>query len=371
MSAWGGAASRERSFGVRTISLASSAPGGALRSRGSEGERDHRSDGLVRLEARLRALPEALAQTLAAPLPALDLFADARRLLTTGVGGSEGPARVLAAALREWSGRCASFVPLSRFAVGDVPGADALAVISQGLSPNAQIALRHRAFDRVLAITSEAAAAVRGRCDAPGLVVTTHPPAEERGLLARVIGPPCATLTALRVADALSGGAQAPPATLDTRVREALERVQEPLDPTRPLALVSCDLGMSLSHGLRWRWIEATRLGEVSEFDALGFAHGGLQLCAEGRATVVILARAHEQELDLAGRVEALAARAGCETRVLRAAAPGPWSFFEHDAAWGALITATLRAHPHPSLDRWPLQGDDGALYELDAPLGG
>jgi hypothetical protein len=83
--------------------------------------------GLELLAARIDTLPALLDETLRVPLPPLEGFARARRWVTTGIGGSEGPARVMAGALRSALGVCASFVPLSRFACGadELAGDDA------------------------------------------------------------------------------------------------------------------------------------------------------------------------------------------------------------------------------------------------------
>ncbi len=98
--------------------------------------RHERSLALV-AEAR-RALPDALARTLAVALP--ERPSDLARVVTTGIGASEGPARLLAQLLVE-NGLAARFHAASRFG-GDTPHGDLLVVFSQGLSPNVLGALR-------------------------------------------------------------------------------------------------------------------------------------------------------------------------------------------------------------------------------------
>jgi len=318
--------------------------------------------GLALLAARVAALPETLAEAARVPLPALDALRGARRWVTTGVGGSEGPARVMAAALRESLGVCASFAPLSRFVSGALRLDDAaLVVFSQGLSPNARVALARTDPRATLLVTAAEPAA------APGLVVAKHPPRAEDGLLVRVLGPAAATLTALRIVDALTDCST----DLAARVPSAADRALgcgAALDPALPVALLACDDGMDLAHGLRWAWLESLRCGDVSVWDALGFAHGPLQLSAARPTNVALLRRDDPRERALFARTEALLE--GCGHRVLRldASLPGPWAYFEHDAAWAASVVATLRVAPQELLC-WPLQGRDGALYEIDAPL--
>lgn len=319
------------------------------------------------LSSRIDALADALEETLRAPLPRLDDLSPATRWVTTGIGGSEGPARVMAAALRASGERHARFAPLSQFACDprSLRG-DVLVVCSQGLSPNARIALQHKGFAHTLAITAATADALRA-AGGGSARVAPHPPREEPGLLARVLGPAAATLTALRIVDALTGGA--PPEGLVRAVRAASLAPAAALDPRRPVALLCCDAGLELAHGLRWKWLEATRAGDASVFDALGFAHGPLQLCDERGAQVALLTRDDPRERALWDRVRAVLAGTSIEVRTLPATLPGAWAFFEHDARWNATLRATLEGCSEPDLLRWRTQGRDGDLYDLDRAL--
>lgn len=318
-------------------------------------------EGLDLLAARVHALPSVLDEALSVTLPPLDDFARAQRWVTTGIGGSEGPARVMADALRRALGVCASFVHLSRFACdAGALGGDALVVFSQGLSPNARIALGHKGFARTLVITA--------RGDIGAGVVLQHPPREEGAMLARVQGPPAATLMGLRVVAALGG--EAPPDGLVAAVRAALAAPPLALDLRRPVALLLCDDERELGHGLRWKWLEATRRSDVAVYDALGFAHGPLQCCAERGAQVVLLTRDVPREAALWTRVRAVLAETACAVHALPASLPGVWSFFEHDARWSAALRASLAASGDVDLLRWPTQGRDGALYDLEVALG-
>lgn len=320
------------------------------------------TEGLDLLAARIHALPSVLHETLGVTLPPLDGGARGQRWVTTGIGGSEGPARVMAGALRSSLGACASFVPLSRFAcdAGSLSG-DALVVFSQGLSPNARIALGHKGFARTLVISA--------RGDLGAEATLRHPPRDEGAMLARVQGPPAATLLGLRVVAALGG--EAPPDGLVSAVRAALAARPLTLDLRRPVALVLCDDERELGHGLRWKWLEGTRRSDVAVYDALGFAHGPLQCCAERSAQVVLLTRDAPREAALWMRVRDVLAETACAVHVLPASLPGAWSFFEHDARWSAALRASLAAAGDVDLLRWPTQGRDGALYDLDAPLDG
>ena len=94
------------------------------------------------LRAGLRELPTRLSRALQLPIVAPRELSDCRRVCVTGVGSSAGHARFLAHRLRQ-GGLAAEWLPLSAFASGLPAGAarDGLVVFSQGLSPNARLAL--------------------------------------------------------------------------------------------------------------------------------------------------------------------------------------------------------------------------------------
>src|SRR5215470_9208176 len=99
-------------------------------------------EGHAILTARLRTIPAALAATAARELVPLDLGdRPIRRVIATGVGSSAAHAALLAHEVRR-AGRDATAVPLSAFLAAPAPAPDdVLVVFSQGLSPNAGLAL--------------------------------------------------------------------------------------------------------------------------------------------------------------------------------------------------------------------------------------
>ena len=99
------------------------------------------------LAARIASIPATLASMLArGPAPLSPRTLATTRFNDTGTGSSEAHARYLAMLFNLYSDRSAAYLPLSGF-VEPAPGAFAgktLVVFSQGVSPNAQIALRRR-----------------------------------------------------------------------------------------------------------------------------------------------------------------------------------------------------------------------------------
>ena len=100
------------------------------------------SGAVAHLASDLSRLPERVLAAAEAPFLLPRGLRDARRVHVTGVGSSAGHARFLVERLQH-AGTAAAFTPLSRFAAGSpgTPDEDALVVFSQGLSPNARLAL--------------------------------------------------------------------------------------------------------------------------------------------------------------------------------------------------------------------------------------
>ena len=100
--------------------------------------------GVELLADRVAALPSAIASAISDPLPSAVTLLPGP-FAVTGAGGSEGPARILSDRLAR-AGIASRFVPLSSFVASSPPvtSDDRLVIVSQGLSPNARLALAHR-----------------------------------------------------------------------------------------------------------------------------------------------------------------------------------------------------------------------------------
>lgn len=311
------------------------------------------------LRARCAQVVPALISWLAAspPLPSLGPFP----LLTTGIGGSEGPARLLAALLQQ-QGLPARFVPLSSFAEAS-PAGRSLVIFSQGLSPNAHLALHRLAdFERVLLVTGLTAEhPALSPLVERGLTVVTLESEDERGLLVRIVGPALASLAAM----VLAGRIESPD---PSRLRDALHRAKEqasrlgPLPPT-PLALVASGEHTERCEGLRWRLVEGLLHPRIQLWDALALAHGPFQGFHTTEQTLLAL----EDGPLSAALIERLAPMLNpSRHRLLRlpATLEAPWCLLEHLVQLDALMVATLE-ETQSTIAPWPGQGEDGPLYEL------
>jgi creatinine amidohydrolase/Fe(II)-dependent formamide hydrolase-like protein len=322
------------------------------------------------LSARVRAIPAALVRTAASGAPALDLGAPpVRRIVATGVGSSAAHATLLAHTLR-FAGLDATTVPLSTFlAPQPARPDDVLVVFSQGLTPNAALALAAPDHWRgVVLVTAVTDATRLAPLRARGVVVQQIDGADEFGTLVRVIGPMCGYLGALQVAAALGG----PPAPDVERISAALDAVATPgvsvSTLETPLAFVTTGIYGELVQNLQYKVMEGMLLPMPPVWDALHLAHGPFQERFAKPATFLALARADAAgEDDVLGRLGGMLVPDRHVLVRLCAALPAPLAVFEHEAMLNALLLRYIEAR-HLDQAGWPGRGHDGALYGLDAP---
>ncbi len=307
----------------------------------------------ARVPARIAAASEAVT------LPQLE----APHWTITGVGGSEGPARVLAHRLAE-AGRAARFVPCSRFAVTGDDLAGGLVLFSQGLSPNARGALapRHRFAPRVIVTTvtpnpegSEVERFLAAQL-AEGAHRIPHGPTQEGELLVRIEGPAEATVRAIQLAAHITGEA-APP----LRAASALPDVA-PLPELR-LALVGAGDTPNWLHGQRWKLLEGLGLADPPVYDVMQIAHGPLQQFYEEPMVMLAVAQSTDEHplFDRLARV----LRPHHELRILTLEAPLPEGWPQLELWFDALLLATMKLRPR-DLIAWPGKHADADLYALD-----
>lgn len=334
------------------------------------------------LAARVTSIPELLGA--AGPAPRLEPFERraGHRFVTTGIGAAEGPARFCAATLRAL-GRVASFVPLASFLEGPIDGGGSLIVFSQGLSPNARIALaRAGDFERTHLLTGVIAddaappgspARIVASLAARGVAVFRHEPHQEDGLLVRVVGPALSSLAAIelagRIADvadrAAMGARRSVLATAVRRATGAIDPAVAPLLLGRRLVLVASGSYVDHVHGLAWKLLEGLGAPLPPVLDVLSFAHGPLQELHEREATVIALERGRApRDAELFDRLgETLVPERHAFLRLVAAGEPS-LALFEHDAMLNALLVAALRLAPR-DLGAWCGSPLDRALYAV------
>jgi hypothetical protein len=321
------------------------------------------ADSHARFAARCAAVPATVREALDAPLPTLPpRFRRVERWAVTATGASEGVGRALVWLLRRYAQKDAVFVPLSYFAVAPGPHWDGLVVLSQGVCPNARLALSRDdwAEATVVITASPRHPAVAARSDA---VVVTHPPDDEADLLARVQGPAAAMVAAARFVDALMGlddapsyfGLDALPARLDAVCAATWPAV------TGEVAFVTEEATAPVAHALRWKWLETVASCDPPSWDVLQFAHGPWQYVCERPFTIVTLEREGTALFD---RLATMLSRERHTLVRLRSELTPPGCFVELDAMVNGLVCAALPASGR-DLQAWPGRGTDGALYDV------
>ncbi len=337
------------------------------------------------LEDRLASIPGVLAGMITrGPAPLKTATLSAQRFIITGTGSSEAHARYLTMLLNLYSDRAAAYLPLSGF-IDRHPAAFAgktLVVFSQGVSPNAQIALNRRSdFSHcvVFTATTPAAAQASGKPDRARLLeaileaggeLVEFPLAEEYTTLIRFVGPLAGYLAALQFTAQLAGcrfpvpsaglilpllRQPAPVDLLDAMIRLPSAFSQGfSIVTAAPISDFSQNLACKFMEGVFWP------CPPISDF--LQFAHGPFQQMNAHPKPVIILQGDSSAEAELVGRSVRMLREVGLSAFVVRVEAPPLYSIFGFEAALNALVFAVMR---HQQIDQinWPGKGRDDLLY--------
>jgi hypothetical protein len=337
------------------------------------------------LADRLAQIPVVLAEMLARPPPPLGPATLAtRQFIVTGTGSSEAHARYLGSLLNLHTDRTASYLPLSGFSDSNRAAfaGKTLVVFSQGVSPNAQIALRRqREFAHTVlfsATTPEVAesagkpgrAALLRELVAAGGELVTFPLAEEYTTLIRFVGPMAGYLACLQFASQLAGCrfplppagtilpllATAPPANLLGAMLGTPERFGRGfhLVCAAPISEFAQNLACKFMEGVFWP------CPPISDF--LQFAHGPFQQMSAHPHPVVILQGDSPLEAELVQRSVRMLADAGLPAYVVPVNAPPLYSIFGFEAAFNRLVFALMQRLGTDQVN-WPGKGRDDLLY--------
>lgn len=340
---------------------------------------------LADMASRYQTIPDALETTLewGHSLPSMMLSIDALRTVkawdVVGVGASEGPVSLLTHVLASL-GYAVRKLPISHMLEQQTEAKASrrgLIVFSQGMSPNARIALgqtsNYHASILFTATTSERPERHQLVKEFPGLVCQ-HAPSSEPGSLVRLVGPICASLAALQFAVAyhqLQGDAAPSWADSIAAVPEAVREITR--QPGLPLgnnlaACLAVGADVDLAPALAWKWQEAVYERLPLSSDVLAFAHGPLQSIYEREATFFALSReGNPAHADLWNRLHKALHPTRHRVLALTAKLPGPLALFEFDAKCNSILLAEMRRR---GIDpgHWPGQSTDGPLYLIDGP---
>ncbi len=345
----------------------------------TEAEREKARASVELLAHRVARVPSELAR---ATLPSKAELPDVRgaaRWVVSGIGASEGPARLLVSQLLG-QGLSARFLPVTSFLSKEPPAGDVLVVFSQRLSPNGRIPLgaeHRRRFRHVLLVSSLDPASDTRAAELveSGVCLLRHGPADEDGLFLRVLGPALAARMSLHIAREVARLQGAPePAwaahlgDLPRAVEAAWARAGS-LDPSwlfGPTALVASGDDVDLAPALRTKLLEALGAPEPVIWDHCGLVHGPLQSFLESRRLLLVL-ESHTEPTGpfLRERLCRVLHPDLHRVHVLESTLPHPLGLFEHAAGMDALVVEALRARPR-DLANWPGKGQDAPIYALD-----
>jgi fructoselysine-6-P-deglycase FrlB-like protein len=337
------------------------------------------------LAERLAQIPSVIGEMLArGPAPLKSATLGSARFIITGTGSSEAHARYLATLLNFYTDRAASYLPLSGFTDSHRDGfaGKTLVVFSQGVSPNAQIALRRRrdfAHTVLFTASNPAAALAAGKKDRAALLqsllddggeLVEFPLAEEYTTLIRFVGPMAGYLACLQFTAQLACCRfTTPPAAellplLDTRAPadlvSAMKRSSSRfaqgfnLVTAAPISDFAQNLACKFMEGVFWP------CPPISDF--LQFAHGPFQQMTARPHPTLILQGGSAIEAELVERSLTMLRNVGLDAFVLRVEAPPLVSIFAFEAALNHL---TFELITYFGIDQvnWPGKGRDDLLY--------
>lgn len=337
------------------------------------------------LAARLAAIPGILADMIArGPAPLRPATLASRRFIVTGTGSSEAHARYLTMLLNLHTDRAAAYLPLSGFTTAEpasFTGAT-LVVFSQGVSPNAQIALRRRgdfAHCVLFTATTPAAALAAGKPDRAALLqgildsggeLVEFPLAEEYTTLIRFVGPLAGYLAALHFAASLAGSRVRPPTHAE---------LLPLLDAPPPPDLLAAMKGLPSAFSAGFNLVTAAPISDYAQnlackfmegvywscppiSDFLQFAHGPFQQMNAHPKPVVILQGGSAMESEMVDRSVRMLREVGLDAFVLRVDAGPLLAIFGFEAALNALVFEVMK-HLRVDQINWPGKGRDDLLY--------
>jgi creatinine amidohydrolase len=333
------------------------------------------------LEARVHAVPSALAQTLTSPLPNLPDTWKTLPVVATGLGSSAASAHLLVEEMGKHSPHAAVFRDSTYFYGRPRKAEKALLVVfSQGLSPNARIALAHAGnFAGILLVTSiqpenadEDRKAIIEGLEREGAVLWIHPLENEYTILPRLVGPVCSAAVALRLAAILSEHELEIPEEL-TRdqggplpLLEEIERVQYADEWIGGVDFNFTSGAQVYSHNLAAKAMEGLYLPLPPCREVFEFSHGPFQLNQKRHRGQWIFSSSAEWEADLRARLMPIFAQ-GAKVREIVAPYHPPWDLFFFERFLNEIL---LEAVSKRQLDliNWPGKGQDGPGYAIDKP---
>ncbi len=308
----------------------------------------------------------------------------------TGVGSSEAHARFLVHLIHTYSRATAEYRPLSAFLERPPMNAHhaGLIVFSQGLSPNACLALRqHQHFAHTILFSAPIASILEDATEAMGLLVeqliqshsvTWVPFGEdtERGLLVRTLGPISGYLAAIewlqntyppgpkKISKVLFQDSleQAMTTPLPFPAKKLLHKIQE-----GEVFVMGASPEIEYSQNLAYKLIESLFLIHVRPQEILSFVHGSFQSLrySQKKPVCLLLDQGSHKKQNLIERLQDLIDKLKGTSLFLRTNLPAPYTILAYELMLGQW-TQQLLEETRLDIKNWPGKGEDPVLYEID-----
>ena len=292
------------------------------------------------------------------------------RFIVTGIGSSEAHGRYFEELVNRYTPAIARFVPLGNFFseknLGDKK--NTLVLFSQGLSPNAQIALiREKEFKHSIIFTSKKLGESKRR------TVINIPIENEDGLLLRVIGPllgyisiiqfininwpksipqvnPKVLITALSNSDKL----RVNKLTLEAFKRGVVLLTEGQL----------CEYGKNLAYKLQ----EGAFIPMPPILDYLAFSHGTFQELIVNPKLVITLRTKNKADQYLHNKAKMLFKESNALPLEISSELPAPWNVLEFEMTLNYFILKVIKKLKINQKE-WPGKTKDASLYNINKPL--
>lgn len=332
---------------------------------------------------RCAAIPDAVAQTLQTTVGALPSHYKGLPVVATGLGSSASAARLLVRLLGE-RGISASYTPIHRFYCGArMPEPAVLVVFTQGISANARIALQRVAqFAGCILVTSasesglraankHAAADVLLEVERSSGRIVRHPMEDEYTLLPRIIGPVCALVSAIRIADQLSGIDTPTPRLLQdpaqlAAIGPSADSIADWADDLmQPIDFHFTTAASEYAGNLAAKRMECLLLPQPPCRDLFEYAHGPFQTnCASPRRHWVFQSDTPAEN----ALIEQVLPLFPNGLRRIVSPLPAPWDIVYYDLFLNPILLHAIRVKDI-DLINWPGKGKDDSAYSIDRPF--
>ena len=319
------------------------------------------------LEERIQACGSVIAGMLETPSSSRmpEIF---KEYIVTGIGSSQAHARYFEDLINRYTSARARYVPFSAFLKDNLSfdKDSTLVVFSQGLSPNAYIALRREdEFKHTVIFTAKEVIPSKKQ------TVVKIPVKDEYQLLVRVIGPMVGYLSVIQFINE-----NWPNSIPEVSKEELLLAINKADQKVRNMAISDNDLeGLKqgpiiLTHepineygqNLAFKLLEGPFLPMPGVVEYLDFSHGPFQQLVSSPRGVILLRSKSKTDEYLYAKLKSLLERSRAPVWEVYSSLPSPWSILEFEAVLNHFMLKVIKEFKVNQRD-WPGKGEDGSLY--------